>query len=143
MDKPAIKSHPMLRLGMVFMIAAIMSACTDVQKAEINAILDARDQAVSSGNVAGYSKLLLQNYHDHGQTKITVVARMISLFSQFDATQMQSFDRNIRLLDERHAQCEQSYHLKVQLDGDWREITQREQLYFTRTKSGWHISGGL
>ncbi|HKI61779.1 MAG TPA: hypothetical protein VKA31_05750 [Mariprofundaceae bacterium] len=121
----------------------ILSACGDMQKVAINGILDDRDSAVSSGDIGAYSRLLLRDYQDHGQTKVTVVARMINLFSQFDSTQMKSFDRHVKLIDDHHAQCEQSYHLKVQKDGDWREITQREQLYLTRTAAGWRISGGL
>ncbi len=133
-----------MRRSVIFSLILLTAiACSDVQKVEINHILDARDQAVSNGDIGAYSKLLLKDYQDHGQTKITVVARTINLFSQFDATRMQSFDRKIILLDDKHAQCEQSYHLKVKSDGKWREITQREQLYFTRSPAGWRISGGL
>ncbi len=121
----------------------MLAGCSDVEKARIDAVLDARDAAVTARDIDGYSKLLLADYHDRGRTKITVVASMIDLFSQFDETRMQSFDRNIILIDENHAQCEQSYHLKVRIDNDWREITQREQLYLTKTPAGWRISGGL
>jgi len=121
----------------------IFSACSDMQKVEINNLLDARDSAVSKGDISAYSRLILKDYQDRGQTKITVVARMINLFSQFQSTQMKSFDRHVKLIDDEHAQCEQSYHLKVKMDGDWREITQREQLYLTKSSAGWRISGGL
>ncbi len=130
-------------LWLAVLLTMTLLACSDVQKIEINSILDARDQAVSNSDIAAYSKLLLKDYQDHDQTKISVVARMINLFSQFDTTRMQSFDRKIVLLDDDHAQCEQSYHLKVQRGGVWREITQREQLYLIRTSAGWRISGGL
>ena len=141
MSAPGLRKHHGICLCL---FACLMfSACGDMQKVQINSILDARDGAVSSGDIGAYSRLLLKDYQDHGQTKITVVARMINLFSQFESTQMKSFNRHVRLIDDHHAQCEQSYHLKVKMDGDWREITQREQLYLTRTPAGWRISGGL
>ncbi len=135
LSRKSIVLWPLLLIALV--------ACSDAQKIEINRILDARDQAVSNGNIDEYSRLLLAGYYDRGQTKITVVARMINLFSQFDKMQMQSFDRKIILLDEQHAQCEQSYRLRVERDGDARDIVQSEQLYLTRTPAGWRISGGL
>ncbi len=124
-------------------ILLLLAGCGDIEKARINEMLDARDLAVSNRDIDAYSRLLLHNYQYHGQTKGSVIGRMIRLFDQFDETRMQSFDRNIVLLDGEHAQCEQSYHLKVRLGDRWREITQREQLYLIRTDAGWRISGGL
>ncbi|MFQ5581636.1 MAG: hypothetical protein ACE5F3_03290 [Mariprofundaceae bacterium] len=131
------------RFALAISLLVLVSSCADVEKTAIHRVLDARDQAVSTQNISDYSALLFNNYQDNRQGKIEVVARMIALFSQFDATDMQSYDRNIRLIDETHAQCEQSYTLRVKAGGAWREIVQREQLYLTRTPVGWKISAGI
>lgn len=121
----------------------VVSSCTDIQKSEINHVLDSRDRAISQRNIGDYSALIADSYHDHGKTKVEIVATMIHLLDEFEATEMHSFDRTIRLIDKKNAQCEQSYKLRVKADGTWREIIQREQLLLHKTSTGWKISGGL
>jgi len=133
-----------MRYLLIILTTIAITGCSDVQKTEINSMLDARDQAISNKDIAAYSSLLLSDYmDDHGKSKITVVAQFIRMFDQFEQTDMRSYDRTIRLVDDAHAQCEQSYKLRVKADGRWREIVQRERLYFVKTTAGWRISGGL
>lgn len=133
-----------MRRLLIPLIVLALAGCSAVQKTEINEVLNARDLAISSKDVGAYSALLLGDYmDDHGKSKITVVAQFVRMFEQFDATEMHSFDREIRLIDDTHAECEQSYKLRVKADGRWRELVQREQLYFVKTRAGWRISGGL
>jgi len=133
-----------MRYLLLILTTITITACSDVQKTEINSLLDARDQAISHKDISSYSQLLLSDYmDDHGKSKITVVAQFIRMFDQFEQTEMHSYDRTIHLLDDTHAQCEQSYKLRVKADDRWREIVQREQLYFVKTRAGWRISGGL
>jgi hypothetical protein len=106
-------------------------------------VLDARDAAITHRDIAAYSALIHPGYNDHGRTKVDMVARMIHLFDRFDRMEMRSFDRTIRLLDDDHAQCMQSYKLRVHADDRWRELTSREELELIRAPSGWKISGGL
>ncbi len=68
---------------------------------------------------------------------------MRTLFDQFETIEMRSTNRTIRLLDHKHAECEQSYMLHVQANGAWRQLNQRERISLTKTESGWKISGGL
>ncbi|MDX8395488.1 MAG: hypothetical protein R8K22_03640 [Mariprofundaceae bacterium] len=119
------------------------SACNDTDKTSIHHLLDQRDQAVSTRDVSSYSGLLMRDYIDQGKDKVNVVAQMISLFDRFDTIKMHSRDREIRVLDDLHAQCEQTYTLRVFADGDWREVVQREQIQLTKVAVGWKISGGL
>ena len=127
------------------MLATLMplAACSEVQKIEIGTVMDARDQAISHKDIRAYSALLLPGYHDHGQTKDAVVAQMAGMFQRFNKLDMHSFDRDIRVLDATHAQCEQSYRLRVRRDHTWRAIVDREQVALQKTAKGWKISSGL
>ena len=127
----------------VLALVLTIAACSDVQKMEIKTILDARNSAVSEGDINAYSRLLIESYQDEDQSKSDVVSKMLGLFGQFDAMEMKTFGRTIRILDDNHAQCEQTYYLRVKADNKWREISQREQISLTRTAAGWQISGGL
>ncbi len=127
----------------LLLVAAVLAGCADAQKLAIARVLDARDAAITHRDTAAFSSLLIDDYNDRGRTKITLVAELMDLFDRFDATEMESFDRIIRLIDDTHAQCEQSYRLRVRSGEDWREIIQREQLYLKKTPTGWKISGGL
>jgi hypothetical protein len=124
-------------------LAIPLAGCSEVQKIEIRSVMDARDQAICHKNIQAYSKLLLTAYRDHGQTKVDVVAQMMGLFNRFDQLDMHSFDRVIRMLDATHAQCEQSYRLRVRRHQVWRTIVEREQLRLQKTADGWKISAGL
>jgi len=121
---------------------AWLTACNGADKAAISAVLDARDAAISQRDIAAYSALIDPQYQDRGRAKVDMVAQMIRLFDRFDRMDMRSFDRTIRIEDD-HAQCIQSYRLRVHADGQWRTMTSREQLALRRTAAGWKISGGL
>jgi len=122
----------------------LISACSEYDKVEINALLDARDIAVSTHDIKAYDALLIPDYHDQsGQTEFDVVSKMNRLFAQFESTEMHSSDRTIRLLDATHAECEQSYLLRVKADNTWRQLNQRERILLKKTDAGWKISGGL
>ncbi|MDQ7010219.1 MAG: hypothetical protein Q9M29_00220 [Mariprofundaceae bacterium] len=140
MKRPPVSCN---RLALVAGLLVLVSSCADVEKTAISSLMDARDHAVSTQDISAYSALIYNNYQDKRQGKIEVVARMIALFARFEATEMRSYDRTIRILDDTHAQCEQSYTLRVKADGTWREIVQREQLQLIRTPSGWKIRAGL
>lgn len=127
---------------LLILTALIVTACSN-DKLEIHQLLDARDQAVSSRNIGAYSALIDEDYQHLGQSTADVLIRMEELFFQFDTLEMHSSDRSIYFSDDNHAQCEQSYILKVKADGNWRSIAQRERLDLTKTVSGWKISGGL
>ena len=138
-----ILSTRLARFIAVLALVLTITACSDIQKMEIETVLDARNSAVSEGNINAYSRLLIQSYQDQGQGKTVLVSKMLRLFEQFDALEMKTFGRTIRILDSDHAQCEQTYYLRVKADNKWREFNQREQISLTRTTTGWQISGGL
>ena len=125
------------------MLLATAACSGDIDQTEINALLDARDQAISRQDLGAYSSTLISNYHDRDQTKVVVVAHIIDVFEQFESTRMQSRHRRIQLIDASQAECNQSYTLSVKADGKWRKITGRERLYLKKTPAGWRISGGL
>jgi len=121
-----------------------IAACSGYDKNEINALLDARDIAVSNHNIRDYDDLLIPGYHDQaGQSEFDIVSKMNKLFAQFEKIEMISSNRVIRLLDNKHAECEQSYLLRVKADGTWRQLNQRERITLIKINSGWKISGGL
>jgi len=138
--KPSSLRLWLLSIALLFSL----NGCSEYDKTAINAILDARDAAVSSHNIKAYDALLLPDYQDSlGQTEFDIVSKMNKLFAQFERTEMTSNNRIIRLLDSKHAECEQSYLLRVKADGRWRQLNQRERITLTKTADGWKISGGL
>ncbi len=131
-------------LTIALLAVLTISACTEQDKIDINTLLDARDAAVSSHNINAYDALLLPNYLDAaGQSEFDIVSKMNRLFAQFEKTEMHSTQRVIRVLDDQHAECEQSYLLRVKADGTWRQLNQRERIFLTKTSDGWKISAGL
>ena len=125
------------------LLSSLLIGCSDLDKTGISLLLDARDQAITHRNISEYSVLISSNYHDHKRDKVQVVAQMLSLFDKFERAEMNSYDRQIRKLEDNLAQCEQSYTLKVFADGQWRRIVQREQLMLTKGPGGWKIISGL
>ena len=118
----------------------LLSACSG-DKGEIIELLEARDASISQQDIKAYSRLLTESYLiGEGKSKVSA---MESVFQRFDAVKMQSRDREIRILDDEHAICEQTYLLRVLADKDWREVVQREQLKLELTQGQWKISGGL
>jgi len=126
-----------------FILCIGLSACSGADKASINAVLDARNAAITARDIGAYSDLILPDYVDHGRSKVDIVAQMIHLFDQFDTLDMHSFNREIHLVDDMHADCAQSYRLRVHSGDRWREMVQREELSLKRIPAGWKISAGL
>ncbi|MDX8391943.1 MAG: hypothetical protein R8K53_05170 [Mariprofundaceae bacterium] len=106
-------------------------------------MLNARDHAVNERNIKAYAMQISDAYSDRGQNKAAMVAHMQKLFNQFQEMKMESFGRDVFIADNDNARAAQSYRLKVLMDGNWREMLQREELSLTRTESGWKISAGL
>jgi hypothetical protein len=129
--------------GLMLALAIPLAGCSDAQKLAIRGVMNARDQAISHKDIRAYSRLLLTDYHDHGRNKVDVVTQMMDMFDRFDQLDMHSFNRVIRVLDGTHAQCEQSYRLRVRMHQTWRTIVDREQLQLQKTADGWKISAGL
>jgi len=130
-------------LILVCLLSSLPIACSDLDKAAVSQLLDARDQAITHRSISEYSELISSDYHDSRRSKVEVVAQMLSLFDKFKQAEMNSYNRQIRRLDDYRVQCEQSYTLKVFADGQWRQIVQREQLILTEEASGWKIISGL
>ncbi len=124
-------------------LLCLLSACSEQDKVDIRSVLDARDAAVSNHDITHYAGLLISGYEYNNQTEFEIINKMRGLFNQFEKIEMTSDNRTIRLLDDQHAECEQSYLLHVQANGEWRQINQRERISLTKTDSGWKISGGL
>ena len=127
----------------ITLLCTAMVACSDLDKAGISRLLDARDQAITHRSISEYSTLIASDFNDKGRSKVEIVAQMVSLFDKFERAEMRSYDREIRRLSDTQAQCEQTYMLKVYADGQWRQIVQREQLTLTSDPNGWKISSGL
>ncbi len=137
--------HPVHLRAFICILACVFSlvACGDYDKPDIRSVLDARDTAVSRHDIHAYSDLLVPGYEYKHQTEFEAINRMRQLFEQFEKIEMTSNNRTIRLLDDKHAECEQSYFLRVQANDTWRQLNQRERISLTKTASGWKISGGL
>ena len=113
--------------------------CEQQDKSAIAKLLDNRNTAVIEKDIDAYSNLLSSKYHN----KQDIIHQMHVLFKQFKHIQMHSHNRHIRIIDEEHAECEQSYTLSVESDGHTRHMIQREQLQLIKTEQGWKISAGL
>ncbi|MDX8406293.1 MAG: hypothetical protein R8K50_09135 [Mariprofundus sp.] len=127
----------------VMLLLASLCGCSNHDQSDINAILDARDKAVSTHDILAYHDLLITAYDDGKQNEADLVIRMNRLFNQFDRISMVSDSRIISKQDDTHVLCEQNYRLRVHADGNWRKMYQREQIGLTRTAEGWKISSGL
>lgn len=132
----------MKKLLLLLSLSLLLTACGN-DKQEIHQVMDARDQAVSSRDITAYNALIDPDYQHMGQRFADVSGRIQQLFEQFETMEMKSSDRIIYFIDETHAQCEQSYVLRVKADSDWRAIAQKERIDLSKTASGWKISGGL
>ncbi len=111
--------------------------------ADINTLLDVRDQAISERDISAYAGLIAEDYLDGKRNRQDVIAQVEDMFNVFIELQMHSFDRKIRVLDDGQAECKQSYRLKVRAGTDWRQIVEREQIRLKQTDKGWRISSGL
>ncbi len=128
-------------MRLLFLLMLFFTACSDTDKSAIIKLLETRDANISQQNIAAYASLLADSYlQGEGAEK---VKQMKVIFSQFDAVKMTSRDREIRILDDHSAICEQTYTLKVLADNEWREIVQREQLTLEFSAGSWKINGGL
>lgn len=137
------KPHQLLRYALITTLLLFTAACSDIKKAQVADVLDARDKAVSEKSIKDFSILITDQYHDHGRSKIDVVAQMINLFDHFEQLSMSSHDRVIHIVDDTHVQCEQAYTLKAFADNEWRSIVQKEQLGFVLENGHWKINTGL
>ena len=125
----------------IIILLLFLGACTDSNKSDILELLSNRDASISQQDIHKYSLLLSEQYRSgDGKEKI---AAMKNIFERFDKVEMNSRDRELRVIDSQNAICEQTYVLKVLADGDWREIVQREQLTFKVEGNHWKINGGL
>lgn len=120
-------------------LGLLLASCTE--KSKVSETLDLRDISISHQDIELYTSLLSRPYLEH--EGIHSIEKTKSLFARFDAIKMQSRDRNIQIIDESHAACEQTYILQVLADGEWRKIVQREQLELHKEEGAWRISSGL
>ncbi|MDQ6956832.1 MAG: hypothetical protein Q9M21_06515 [Mariprofundaceae bacterium] len=127
----------------VLILLALFTACNSTNTADVTAVLDARNTAMNEKNIATYADLLLDEYNVKGRTKEDVLLQIFALFKDFQTIQMQTHNRHINIIDDKHALCEQSYTLKVKADNQWRNMVQQEQLQLTKQGNHWKISGGL
>ena len=123
----------------VVTLLLLSTACEQQDKTTISHLLDARNKAMSEKNIDAFNHLLATNYPD----KQHAIQQINLLFHQFNHIHIRTLNRHIHIINKEHAECEQSYTISVQADGDNRNIVQREQLQLIKTAQGWKISGGL
>jgi len=124
-------------------LVLLLGACGESAVSGVNHLLTARDMAISERNLTAYADLIADDYQDSGKNKTMLLEQMQNLFKQFSGLKMESFGRDVFVLDDAHAKAAQSYRLKVLMDGSWREMLQREELSLIYSDTGWKISAGL
>jgi len=141
MDAKAFRGVALIAAGL---LAAALTSCGEIERWRIAKVLDARDAAMNARDLSRYAELIAEDYLDEqGRTKPELLADVKRLFAQFDAIEMRSMDRVIRLLGKDRAVVEQSYRLIVRKGESVRTIVQREQLRLRKTAQGWQIVSGL
>jgi len=125
----------------LLLVALFFSACTDLDKSQIDDLLDQRNASISQKNIETYTDLLSQSYLDNAGHE--AIRSMQHIFATFEKIEMVSRDRRIQINGKNHAICEQTYVLKVFSDNEWRKMVKREQLKFERENGHWKISSGL
>ncbi len=133
----------LLRFSVWILLIGVLTACVGSDDAAVQAVLNQRSQALQNKNIQQYAMLIADNYMSRGRDKKEVVDEMKRLFRMFNDIQMDTYDRMVRVLVGGHAECEQSYTLKVYADGVWRNITHREQIELQNQKGVWKITAGL
>jgi activator of HSP90 ATPase len=123
--------------------ALLLSACSESGVSGVNSLLNARDASINNRDITTYSELIADDYLGRQRGKAEIVQDMQKMFDQFSQIEMESFGRDIYIVDDTHARAAQSYRMKVSMDGSKREMLQREELSLTHTDSGWKISSGL
>ncbi|PCI45083.1 MAG: hypothetical protein COB41_02635 [Proteobacteria bacterium] len=94
-------------------------------------------------NIATFADLLLDDYNVKGRTKEDILLQIFALFKDFQTLQIQTHNRHINIIDDKHALCEQSYTIKAMADNEWRSMVQQEQIQLIKQGGVWKISGGL
>lgn len=123
----------------IIMSALLLASCTNSYQDEINQLLDNRDASISARDISSYKSLISEQYLKAEGAH--AVAEMNHLFTRFEKVEMHTQQREIRLINDKQALCEQTYALKVFADGQWRDMVQREQIKLSRSDKGWRISG--
>ena len=128
----------------LLLLASVMllSACGFAEKDAITTVLEARDKAVSSRDIDAFSSLLANDFMENNRDKASRIEQETALFQEFEKIQMHSHGRKI-IVHGPHAECEQSYSLRVLRDGDWRALVQRERITLKKSAAGWKITGGI
>ncbi len=134
--------NPKLRTLFFCMFLLLLAGCGFAEKDAIVTVLEARDQAVSSRDITAFGALLADDFMENGINKAERITEESALFKQFEEIQMHSHGRMITLHGP-HAECEQSYSLRVLRDGDWRSLVQRERIQLKKNANGWKIIGGI
>jgi len=138
---------PLLRIcaacSVIIFLCLALIVFHESDEAGIQAVLDARDQAISSRDINAYSQLIADDYRDNGRDKEQVLAQTADMFRTFIELHMRSFDREVRLLGKGAAECRQSYRLRVRAGTNWRQIVEREQISLKKTDAGWRVTAGL
>jgi len=133
----------LLRFSVWILLIGVLTACVGSDDTAVQAVLNQRSQALQDKNIQQYAMLIADNYMSRGRDKKEVVDEMKQLFRMFNDIQMKTYNRMVRVLVGGHAECEQSYTLKVYADGVWRNITHREQIELQNQKGVWKITAGL
>lgn len=122
---------------------ALLTACNSTNTADVSAVLDARNAAMNEKNIATFADLLLDDYNVKGRTKEDILLQIFALFKDFQTLQIQTHNRHINIIDDKHALCEQSYTIKAMADNEWRSMVQQEQIQLIKQGGVWKISAGL
>jgi len=133
----------LLRFSLYGLLMAYLLACTPDAHDAVEQVLNQRTQAMQEKNIAHYADLIADDYFSRGQDKQHIVADVQHLFQTFEKIEMKTSNRTVRILSNDHAECEQSYTLRVFSDGQWRDITHREQLMLQRQGGSWKVIAGL
>ncbi|MDQ6975760.1 MAG: hypothetical protein Q9M22_04245 [Mariprofundaceae bacterium] len=131
-----------LHLFLFFFFLLVLASCGFAEKSAITSVLEKRDQAVSERNIIAFAQLLADDFMENGINKEARISQEAALFKQFEQIKMHSHARTITLHGP-HAECEQSYSLRVLRDGDWRSMVQRERIQLKKNAHGWKIIGGI
>ena len=123
--------------------AVLLSACSESGVSGVNTLLNTRDASINNRDITTYSELIADDYQGRQLGKADIIKEMQLMFDQFTRIEMESFGRDVYMVDDTHARAAQSYRMKVSMDGSKREMLQREELSLIHTDSGWKISSGL
>ncbi len=140
----APKRKPLAALGAVLAIAAVLfslAACDELEKRRIARILDARAEALTSSDPAGYMSFFAPDYRCEYTTLDAARASVTRILTKANPVKAAFGERDIQIKGEK-ALVSEKYSIEVNVSGSSRRFEGVQHIYLKRSGDGWSCESG-